>query len=216
MMKAKIAFLKDMLGDTIGTIDNETIWMHGAAAEGNSEAENCHCENIIRLEKRKRGIQYIIERFEEQIDAHDFFCFDIQTLTKLEYELSTLHSAEKRAQTEYTELISECLKEICRVWTCEKFMITKMSIINRLKKEEFRVTYTEEEKPCNEAFLDKIKDCTGEECTRYFIILDNHITALEKLRAETGTSIMLTENKTFDCPELVFFDENLDNDYYLS
>ena len=69
MLKAKIAFLKDMLEDTIGTIDNETLWMHGAAAEGNLEAENCHAENIGRLEKRKRSIQYIIEKFEEYSDV---------------------------------------------------------------------------------------------------------------------------------------------------
>lgn len=215
-MIRKIAFLKDMLGDTKGTIDNEKLFMAGAAAGGEMEAEMMHCENIARLRKRELSIQYLIDRLEEIKDAKDFFGIKTETLLRIEKEVEFLRRAEKEAQTEYVDLLDDFLREIVRVWMNNKYMITKMSIINRLKKEEFRVLYTEEEKPCKEAFLDKIKDCCGEECTRYFIVLDNSLKALEDFRAEVGSSVIFTENTTFNCPELVLFDENADNDYYLN
>ena len=205
-----------MLGDTKGTIDNEKLFMAGAAAGGEIEAEMLHCENIAKLRRRELSIQYLIDRLEEIKDAKDFFGVKTETLLRIEKEVNLLRYAEKEAQTEYVDLLDDFLREIVRVWTKNKYMITRMSIINRLKKEEFRVFYTEEERPCKDAFLDKIKDCRGEECTRYFVVLDNSLKALEDFRAENGTTIMLTENTTFNCPELVFFDENLDEDYYLN
>jgi hypothetical protein len=211
----KIAFLKDMLGETIGTIDNEKLFMEGAAAGGEAEAEMLHCENIARLRRRELSIQYLIDRLEEIKDAKDFFGVKTETLLRIEKEVNLLRHAEREAQTEYVDLLDDLLREIVRVWTKNKYMITRMSIINRLNKEEFRVLYTEEERPCADAFLDKIKDCCGEECTRFFIVLDNNLKALEDLRAKTGDSIIMTENTTFNCTELVFFDENKDNDYYL-
>ena len=211
----KIAFLKDMLGETIGTIDNEKLFMEGAAAGGEAEAEMLHCENIARLRRRELSIQYLIDRLEEIKDAKDFFGVKTETLLRIEKEVNLLRHAEREAQTEYVDLLDDLLREIVRVWTKNKYMITRMSIINRLNKEGFRVLYTEEERPCADAFLDKIKDCCGEECTRFFIVLDNNLKALEDLRAKTGDSIIMTENTTFNCTELVFFDENKDNDYYL-
>lgn len=211
----KIVFLKDMLGETIGTIDNEKLFMEGAAAGGEVEAEMLHCENIARLRRRELSIQYLIDRLEEIKDAKDFFGVKTETLLRIEKEVNLLRHAEREAQTEYVDLLDDLLREIVRVWTKNKYMITRMSIINRLNKEEFRVLYTEEERPCADAFLDKIKDCCGEECTRFFIVLDNNLKALEDLRAKTGDSIIMTENTTFNCTELVFFDENKDNDYYL-
>ena len=213
-MVRKIAFLKDMLGDTKGTIDNEKLFMAGAAAAGEKEAEMLHCENIARLRKRELSIQYLIDRIEEIKDAKDFFSMQTETLLRVEKEVEFLRRAERDAQTEYVDLLDDLLREIVKVWMNNKYMITKMSIINRLKKGEFRVLCTEEEKPCEDAFLDKIKDCCGEECTRYFIVLDNSLKALEDLRVETGHSIIVTENTTFGCTELVLFDENLDQDFY--
>lgn len=215
-MLKKMAFLKDMLGDTKGTIDNEKLFMAGAAAGGEIEAEMCHCENIAKLRRRELSIQYLIDRLEEIKEAKDFFGVKTETLLRIEKEVSLLRYAERQAQTEYVDPLDDFLREIVKVWTKNKYMITRMSIINRLKKEEFRAIYTEDEKPCEDAFLDNIKDCCGEECTRYFIVLDNSLKALEDFRAETGTTVMLTENTTFNCPELVLFDENLDEDYYLN
>lgn len=214
-MLKRIAFLKDMLGDTKGTIDNEKLFMAGAAAGGEIEAEMYHCENIAKLRKRELSIQYLIDHLEEIKDAQDFFGVKTETLLRIEEEVKLLCYVEKEAQTEYVDFLDDFLREIGKVWTKNKYMITRMSIINRLKKEEFRVLYTEDERPCEDAFLDKIKDCCGEECTRYFVVLDNNLKALEDFRAKNGTTIMLTENTTFNCPELIFFDENLEEDYYL-
>lgn len=182
-------------------------------------AENQRYLIAMNVKKAELSIRSLIEIFEKNKNAKDFFALNTSTLSLIEENLGIIIKVARYLSSTCSvsvETLMDWPLEITKCKNKKKYMITRMSIINRLKKEEFRAIYTEDEKPCEDAFLDNIIDCCGEECTRYFVILNNDAKAFEELRAKTGTTVMLTENTTFNCPELVLFDENLDEDYYLS
>ena len=227
-MLKKAEILKDVLGKIENEMKNEKGMAKGLFSVLNiAEIKDCvelsqmnnRYITAMEIKKCELALRSLIYYFETKKDATDFFDFNVEDLSYMEKYIdqiiNNMRSMKYVCEIPY-ELLMDFHREISKCKNKRKYMITSMSIINRLKKEEFRAIYTEDEKPCEDAFLDTIKDCCGEECTRYFVILNNDTKAFEDFRAKTGTTVMVTENTTFNCPELVLFDEKLDEDYYLS
>lgn len=89
-------------------------------------------------------------------------------------------------------------------------IISRSTIINRCNADgELHLFFTEKEKPCEEAYLKKLLDSEGNQCSRYFVDLDT-ITELDKLGEKYNTDVLVTKN--LDFPEytaLILYDEEL-------
>ena len=211
MVKKLIAFLNDIIGEKKKNISflNENVLhfesMQNEINEGYSVVSGLtHVQTKLqRSEKKIAYLQSLVEELEEHKEDTDLYSISLNILNRVAVEISLF--VNSNGIKSYDSL-KEIRYELEKVVNSKKYMITRKSIIDKFAKEEFCAIYTEDEKPCEDAFLDNIKDCCGEECTRYFIILDNNLKALEDLCVKTGVTVLMTFNETFYCPELVLND----------
>lgn len=89
-------------------------------------------------------------------------------------------------------------------------IISRSSIINRCNKDrKLHLLFTEEEKPCEEAYLKELLDNNGNKCSRYFVDLER-ISELDRLGEKYDTDVLVTRN--LDFPEyiaLILYDEEI-------
>ena len=92
-----------------------------------------------------------------------------------------------------------------------EYIITRASIINDcLTDGAYHLMFTENQKPCEEAYLKVIIDNDGEVCSRYFIQLENSIDALDRLGEKYDMDVIVTKNTDFDkYIALVLLDEEI-------
>lgn len=89
-------------------------------------------------------------------------------------------------------------------------IISRSSIINRCNGDgEHHSFFTEEERPCDEAYLKDIIDSEGNKCSRYFIDLDA-INELDELGEKYKMDVLVTKNLDFPgYIALVLYDEEI-------
>ena len=92
----------------------------------------------------------------------------------------------------------------------QEYMITRASIINRCETDgKLHLLFTEEEKPCEEAYLKELISNDGELCSRYFIQLET-IEDVDRLGDKYDVDILISKNLDFSgYISLVLFDEDL-------
>lgn len=91
-----------------------------------------------------------------------------------------------------------------------EYMITRASIVNRCNSDGKRhLVFTEEERPCPEAYLKELPDRDGQPCSRYFIQLDS-IEAADALGEKYDVDVLISKNLDFPgIISLVLYDEEL-------
>lgn len=95
------------------------------------------------------------------------------------------------------------------------YIITRSSIINRCNSDgQLHYIITEQERPCDEAFLMNLLDTEGNECSRFMIQLET-IEDIDRLGEKYGVDVMVTRNNSFsDYIALVLYDEEIDQELY--
>ncbi len=90
-----------------------------------------------------------------------------------------------------------------------EYIITRQSITNRCNTDgRSHLDFTEKERPCVEAYLKRLKDKTGDVCTRYFIEIESSIEAVDRLGELYDSDILITKNLNFNnVISLVIYDE---------
>ena len=98
-----------------------------------------------------------------------------------------------------------------------EYIITRSSIINKCNSDgKEHLLFTENERPCKEAYLKELCDNDGILCSRYFIRLDT-IEEVDALGEKYETDVLVTRNSDFDgIIALVLYDEEIDgkDDWY--
>lgn len=94
-------------------------------------------------------------------------------------------------------------------------IISRSSVINRCNTDgELHLSFTEKEKPCEEAYLKEVRDNVGNLCSRYFIDLDT-VSDLDMIGEKYGTDVMVTRNLDFPgYIAVVLYDEEIRQDTY--
>lgn len=71
------------------------------------------------------------------------------------------------------------------------------------------IFFTEEERPCSEAYLKEVYDNDGNKCSRYFINLSS-IEEVDELGNKYDVDVLITRNLDFDgIISLVLYDEEI-------
>lgn len=79
----------------------------------------------------------------------------------------------------------------------QEHMITRSSIINNCNSDgKLHLLFTEEERPCSEAYLKEVYDNDGNKCSRYFINLSS-IEEVDELGNEYDVDVLITRNLDF-------------------
>lgn len=88
--------------------------------------------------------------------------------------------------------------------------ITRASIINRCNLDgKLYLLFTENERPCKEAYLRELEDNAGVLCSRFFLHLDS-IEEADKLGTNYDVDILISRNLDFDgVISLVLYDEEI-------
>lgn len=91
-----------------------------------------------------------------------------------------------------------------------EYMITRASIINRCNADgKSHMLFTENERPCKEAYLKELEDNAGVLCSRYFLHLDS-LEEADKLGTNYDVDILISRNLDFDgIISLVLYDEEI-------
>lgn len=91
-----------------------------------------------------------------------------------------------------------------------EYMITRASIINRCNSDgKLHILFTENERPCKEAYLKELEDNAGALYSRFFLHLDS-IEEADKLGTNYDVDILISRNLDFDgIISLVLYDEEL-------
>jgi len=94
-----------------------------------------------------------------------------------------------------------------------EYIITRSSIINKCNSDgKEHLLFTENERPCEEAYLKELYDNDGVLCSRYFIRLDT-IEDLDLLGTKYDTDVLVTRNTDFDgIIALVLYDEEIERE----
>lgn len=92
----------------------------------------------------------------------------------------------------------------------QEHMITRSSIINNCNSDgKLHLLFTEEERPCSEAYLKEVYDNDGNKCSRYFINLSS-IEEVDELGNKYDVDVLITRNLDFDgIISLVLYDEEI-------
>lgn len=92
----------------------------------------------------------------------------------------------------------------------QEHMITCSSIINNCNSDgKLHLLFTEEERPCSEAYLKEVYDNDGNKCSRYFINLSS-IEEVDELGNKYDVDVLITRNLNFDgIISLVLYDEEI-------
>ena len=95
----------------------------------------------------------------------------------------------------------------------EEYIISRSSIINRCNTDgKLHLLFTEEERPCSEAYLKELYDNDGDKCSRYFINISS-IEEADELGDKYGVDVLITRNLDFDgVISLVLYDEEIEQD----
>ena len=80
----------------------------------------------------------------------------------------------------------------------KKYIITKTSIMKRCASDgKPHQIFTEAERPCEEATLEEIVDRNGQNCSRFFIEIDNTVEAVDALCDKYVADIKIARNLFF-------------------
>lgn len=92
-----------------------------------------------------------------------------------------------------------------------EYMITRASLINKCNEDgKLHFVFTENERPCEEAYLRKLQNVNGKECSRFFVQMDS-IEAVDALGMKYDVDVLVTRNLDFDgIISLVLYDEEID------
>lgn len=92
----------------------------------------------------------------------------------------------------------------------QEHMITRSSIINNCNSDgKLHLLFTEEERPCSEAYLKEVYDNDDNKCSRYFINLSS-IEEVDELGNKYDVDVLITRNLDFDgIISLVLYDEEI-------
>lgn len=92
----------------------------------------------------------------------------------------------------------------------QEHIITRSSIINNCNSDgKLHLLFTEEERPCSEAYLKEVYDNDGNKCSRYFINLSS-IEEVDELGNKYDVDVLITRNLDFDgIISLVLYDEEI-------
>lgn len=88
--------------------------------------------------------------------------------------------------------------------------ITRASIINQCNLDgKLHLFFTENERPCKEAYLRELEDNAGVLCSRFFLHLDS-IEEADKLGTNYDVDILISRNLDFDgIISLILYDEEI-------
>lgn len=95
------------------------------------------------------------------------------------------------------------------------YLITRASIINKCNSDgQLHYMMTEQERPCDEAYLINLLDTEGNECSRFMINLET-IEDIDQLGTKYGVDVLVTRNLSFsDYIALVLYDEEINQEVY--
>lgn len=95
----------------------------------------------------------------------------------------------------------------------KEYIISRSSIINHCNTDgKLHLLFTEEERPCSEAYLKELYDNDGNKCSRYFINISS-IEEADELGDKYGVDVLITRNLDFDgLISLVLYDEEIEQD----
>jgi len=96
-----------------------------------------------------------------------------------------------------------------------EYMITRASLINKCNSDGGEhYVFTEEEMPCEEAYLKALPDYRGNLCSRYFIEL-NSIEEVDALGTKYDVDVVVTRNLDFEgVIALVLYDEEINRELF--